>query len=77
MQRVRLTGYGEPPDVFDLEALSGEPEPGPGEVFVAMEAAASIRQTSVWLAVPMASDQFCRFRWAPTVSVESAVPGSV
>jgi trans-2-enoyl-CoA reductase len=40
MQRVRLTGYGEPPDVFDLETVSGEPEPGPGEVFVAMEAAA-------------------------------------
>ena len=40
MQRVRLTGFGEPPDVFDLETVSGEPEPGPGEVLVAMEAAA-------------------------------------
>ena len=39
MQRVRLTAFGEPPDVFDLETVPGEPEPGPEEVLVAMEAA--------------------------------------
>jgi D-arabinose 1-dehydrogenase-like Zn-dependent alcohol dehydrogenase len=40
MQRVRLTGFGEPPDVFDLETVPGESEPGPGGVLVVMESAA-------------------------------------
>jgi hypothetical protein len=76
MQRVRLMGFGQPPDVFDLETVSGEPEPGPAEVVVAMRRLRSIRQTSVWLAVPMASGQLCRFPWSPRVSVESPLPES-
>jgi hypothetical protein len=45
MQRVQLTAFGEPPDVFDLETLPGEPDPDPEEVLVAMEAAPSTCST--------------------------------